>query len=464
MNRIDIHNYPERLAKALERVELSDLSLQNKRALRDFSSYLQIKGITPARIEKYVGTLRLIALTLGKDFRAATRQDLEEFMLKFRARQDRSIWTKTDYAVTLHRFYRWLEGSDEDTPDKVSRISATIRKKDQPRIKKSELLTEADMQALLAAATCSRDRALLATTWDTGARIGEIGGLRIGDLTFSDQETVLDLRGKTGARTVLAVECTSHLLNWLQNHPRRGDPGAALWMNHGQELARRGAPLPYPALYTIFKRTFKKAGIAKKFNPHLFRHSRATWCVEHGWSTYELCRHFGWELDSGMPAVYLSLSDGLSHNKMRESYGLTKSEPKTVPAVVPCPRCLTTNPPGSVRCARCGLELFGPTRYAAQDDRNRVEAQLAQLLRNPQVAEVITRVLSEQFLPDARASGHPGSVLPPPPPVPGTASSIPEGVPSSSVPVARPVVAGSRLVSSGVLRGKATSPGMKEVT
>ncbi len=453
MQRIDIHDYPRRLAASLALIDKSDLSAENKRLLHEFARKLQVEGLSPPRIEKYTGTLRMIALALKKDFRAATRQDLEDFMCALRARQDRSIWTKTDYAITLHRFYRWLEGGDEKLPDKVSGISTTIRKADQPRVKKSELITEEEVHQLLEAAECPRDRALIAMIWDTGGRVGEVGGLTISDCTFSDQETMIDLQGKTGARTVLAIECTPHVLNWLQNHPNKEDPRAPLWVNIGQVESHRGRALAYRAIYALFKRAFGKAGIRKKFNPHLFRHSRATWCVEHGWSTYELCKHFGWELDSGMPAVYLSLSDGMVHNKMRSSYGLAKEEFRAAPVLSRCARCSAANPRDAKRCARCGFTLGSAPAYAEISGREKAETQLAMLLRDPRVAELFTRVLAEassdaQSLAPVHAGGRPGSAPLPLPPILETVRATLEGGP---VPVSVP--RDVRLASSRVLQG-----------
>lgn len=429
MNRIDIHDYPRRLAEALTRLDRSDSSFENKRIIREFARALQVKGISAPRVEKYVGTLRLIGLALSKDLGVATKADLEDFMLKIRARQDRSIWTKTDYAITLHRFYRWLDGKDVKMSDRVSGISTTIKKREQPRIKKAELLSEEDIKALLQAADNPRDKALIATTWDTGGRIGEVGGLSVSDLTFDEEGTLIDLRGKTGARNVLAIECTAYLLNWLQNHPRKDEPGAPLWIGLGNRPRQRGHALPYNAIYALFKRVFKAAGLRKRFNPHLFRHSRATWCVEHGWSTYELCRHFGWELDSGMPAVYLSLSDGMVHNKMRESYGYSSPEIRNTNVPKKCDRCSHSNPSGFFRCARCGFPLSARPNYKGSEQRSSSEAQLERVLRDPRVAELITRVLSEKvaasFGPQSeRASVHPGSDLPPLPPIPETARAI----------------------------------------
>src|SRR5687767_5969587 len=149
--RIDIHNYERRLATTLELVQNSDLCAENKKALQDFARAQRLAGLGTPRISKYVGTMRIIGLALRKTFRSARKQDLEQFMLSIKARPDLSPWTKRDYAVTIRKFYSWLQGKGNKPPEKAACISGALRKKDQPRIKKSELLTEEDVQALIRA-------------------------------------------------------------------------------------------------------------------------------------------------------------------------------------------------------------------------------------------------------------------------------------------------------------------------
>lgn len=457
--RIDIHDYDRRLATTLRLVSNSDLSLENKKALEDFANAQRLAGLGSPRITKYVGTMRMVGLGLRKNFRAARKHDLEQFMLAIKARADLSPWTKRDYAVTLRKFYSWLQGDGKKPPEKVACISGALRKKDQPRIKKAELLTEQDVQALLCATRNTRDGALVSMLWDTGARIGELGSMTVGDITFKDQYTLLDLRGKTGPRTVLACESTRALLAWLDIHPDRANPAAPLWV----PLTGKIEPLKYAAIRSILITLFERAGVRKRYNPHLFRHSRASWCVEvGGWSTYELCRHFGWELDSGMPAVYLSLSDKFVHDKMLRTYGIVNSEQEQ--ARQRCARCGSMLAPGRKFCANCGMTSGSKPKYEALLREEDSRDKLADALRDDRVRSAVISALRELDASQEREHEgvHPGTSLPPLPPIPGTSASIPEGGPSSldpdSLPDPRPVVSGSHSVSSRVLRGKATSP------
>ena len=50
------------------------------------------------------------------------------------------------------------------------------------RILPQKLLTPADVEAMIAACSNDRDRAFMAILWETGARIGELIDLQVGDI------------------------------------------------------------------------------------------------------------------------------------------------------------------------------------------------------------------------------------------------------------------------------------------
>lgn len=455
--RIDIHDYDRKVLAAMKKINESALTEHNKNILPGYANQLRLAGIGNARIIKYLGTLRIIGLALGKDFESATKQDLERFMLGVMARRGLSAWTKRDYAVTLRKFYSWLQGDGKLPPEKVACISTTLRKRDQPRIQKSELLTESDVQELLRACRNARDRAFISMLWDSGARIGELGSMHIGDITFKDTHTLFDLCGKTGPRTILACECVRALLAWIEVHPCRDDPKAPLWVSTTGRLAKERLALTYSHLRAIVQEAFKRTSLKKRFNPHLFRHSRATWCVEHDWSSYQLCRHFGWELDSGMPATYLSLSDKLVHDKMLATYGIKNDAEAARPE--PCSRCGGVLPLGRQSCAACGMPTAKSPRYRELLAEETARDKIGELLRLPEVRAALVKAAAQDHPSvDEPGIGRPDSVPLLPPPVPGRVVSIPGGavVPPDASRV-------SVAVPSGVLRGKATKVVEREV-
>lgn len=62
------------------------------------------------------------------------------------------------------------------------------------------MLKENEVELMIGAASNKRDRVIIALLWDIGARIGEIGNLRIKDVKFDDIEGAIVVNGKTGPR------------------------------------------------------------------------------------------------------------------------------------------------------------------------------------------------------------------------------------------------------------------------
>jgi len=204
-------------------------------------------------------------------FDAATKSDIEDLVFKIE-RSDYSPWTKRDYKVVLKRFYRWLKGNDEEYPEEIKWIKTTLKAKDE--LLPEDLLTEDEVMKLVEACSNPRDKAFIITLYESDARIGEVGSMRMRDVSFEGSYARLMLKGKTGSRRVIVVAAVPYLQTWIQNHPLKHDPDAPLWVNLG--TVNRFKAMSYPALAKILKVAAKRAGLSKKVHPHKLRHSRAT--------------------------------------------------------------------------------------------------------------------------------------------------------------------------------------------
>ncbi|MDQ6774171.1 MAG: hypothetical protein M3024_14520, partial [Candidatus Dormibacteraeota bacterium] len=91
------------------------------------------------------------------------------------------------YARTANQFLRWL-----DSPARAQ--APALRRRTL------EVLSRKEISALEAAATTERDKLLIRTLADTGARLGEVLSLREADILEEKREHVLRLGGKTGQR------------------------------------------------------------------------------------------------------------------------------------------------------------------------------------------------------------------------------------------------------------------------
>lgn len=112
----------------------------------------------------------------------------------------------------------------------VSWLRCGLKKKDQPRIKASDILTEEEVKKLIDSAEHSRDKAFISMLYELGARIGEIGSLHIREVTKDKYGYITDLEGKTGHRTPRIVISDPYITHWLNIHPLKNKPDSPLWV------------------------------------------------------------------------------------------------------------------------------------------------------------------------------------------------------------------------------------------
>ena len=389
LERVDIHNYLGRLVAAKRRLH-NPLSERNRELILEFEKKLISKGLSTPRIEKYVETLTKIGEILGKDFDAATKRDIEDLVFKIE-RSDRSPWTKHTYKVILKRFYRWLKGGDEEYPEEVRWIKTTFKARDE--LLPEDLLTEEDVMRLAEACSNPRDKAFIITLYESGARIGEVGSMRIRDVSFEESYARLMLKGKTGSRRVIVVAATPYLQTWIQNHPLRNDPDAPLWVNLG--TVNRFEAMSYPALAKILKVAAERAGLSKKVHPHKLRHSRATFLASK-LTEAQMNQVFGCKQGSDMPSIYVHLSGRDLDDAILGVYGLRKveeKEPKLKPKI--CPRCGASNAIEARFCMKCGLELDVKAAQEIEEARSKTDKIMDLLMKDGEFRELLMRKLKE---------------------------------------------------------------------
>jgi len=387
--RIDIHGSEGRLMAA-ERSLHNPVSERDRKLLKEFERQLLSEGLTSIRVAKYLYTLSRIAEMLGKPFEEATVEDIKDLVYRIE-RSGYSPWTKKDYKVALKRFYKWLKGNNEEYPPEVKWIKTTLKAKDE--LLPEDLLTEEEIMRLVNAVHSPRDKAFIITLYESGARIGELGSMRVRDVKFEEGYTALTLRGKTGARRVIVVAATPYLQTWIQNHPLKDDPNAPLWVNLG--TVNRYKAMSYPALAKILKVAAKRAGLKKRIHPHILRHSRATFLASR-LTEAQMNQIFGWRQGSKMPSIYVHLSGRDIDDALLGIYGLKKTgekEPRLKPKI--CPRCRTPNQFDARFCVKCGLALDVKAAMEIEEARRETDAVMNILMRDPEFRMFLLKKLKE---------------------------------------------------------------------
>jgi len=385
--RLNIHNWQRELELAELRVlKANPVGERNAQLILKFSHHLSARSLSAGRIARYVQELRKLGELLGKDFDKATRADIEDLIAKLE-RLPLSPFTKRDRKITLKLFYRWLRGTD-DYPEEVRWIKTTPKLKDS--LLPEDLLTEEDVQQRVEAADNPRDKAFITTLYESGARIDELGSLRIRDVRFEEGYAVLMLQGKTGARRVIVVASVPYLATWIQNHPLGRDPNAPLW------VSRSGKLVGYAGLRKVLLVAAERAGLQKKVRPHKLRHSRATFLASK-LTEAQMNQFFGWKQGSRMPSIYVHLSGRDMDDAILGLYGLKKpgevEQPKLVPRL--CPRCQTSNPFDASFCSRCGLALDMKVAVQLEETRRKADQVFDKLLKDPEVRAFLAKKADE---------------------------------------------------------------------
>jgi integrase/recombinase XerD len=392
--RIDVHDFRHRLERAERLLESRNpISAKNAELIKRFEDSCFSRGLSEARVAKYLQSLRRIAEWLGKDLDEAGKADIERIVNRLE-RSDYSAWTKHDYKVVLKRFYRWLSGGEEYPPE-VRWIKTTFRSKDA--ILPEDLVTEGEMMRLVEAADSLRDKAFIMALYESGARIGELGSMRVGDVSFQEGYATLMLRGKTGSRRVVVVAAMPYLQAWMQNHHLRAEPEAPLWINMG--TVNRYQAMSYPALAKVLKVAAGKAGLEKRVTPHKLRHSRATFLASK-LTEAQMNQLFGWRQGSDMPSIYVHLSGRDIDDALLGVYGLKKAGEGERPKITPriCPRCSTTNGYDARFCSRCGLALDVKAAFEMDEARGRADGVMDVLMRDEEFRSLLARKLREHGL------------------------------------------------------------------
>lgn len=393
----DMHRFQTRYQSVITRLWKSSLCKEDKEGIERFLRDTRARGAGFARLIKLAETLTHLGEKMGKSYFKAREEDLKKLVHHYES-GDYSFWTRHDVKVILKQFYAWLNKGRY--PEKVAWICTTIPIKEKKLVNERELLTPEEVTKLIDSTDHPRNKAILAVLAESGARIGEIGNLTIGQVNIDSNGVVLNLDGKTGCRRIRLVSATPHLTTWLNNHPDRENPRATLWTNYGP----RGyhAPMSYEAIRKIIRLAFKNAEIRKRSNPYIFRHTRACQLAHH-FTEFQMNAYFGWCQGSEMPSIYVHVSGKDLDEHILRINGMKPGETPVYakPRDRVCPRCKEVNSPTALYCGKCA-EIVDPS-LALKTQMQEMETPVQKvktpflewLQKDPELRDVLQRKATE---------------------------------------------------------------------
>jgi integrase/recombinase XerD len=268
------------------------------RTLRGFfADHLpRVRGTSPHTVHSYRDTfvllLRFIAdrrrrTVADLDVEDLGPQDVLDFLHHLEVERRNIAATRNVRLAAIHAFFRYCAAEHPERIEHCQRVLAVPFKR--ARSRPVEYLEFAEIQAVLAAIDRSttsgrRDYALLASMFNTGARVQEIVALRVSDLRL-ESPPHLRLFGKGRKERICPLwSQTADLLRALlaergTNQPRADQP---LFANHNGEPLTRFGVRYILAKYCTQAREAMPTLATKRLHPHSMRHSTAVHLLRSG--------------------------------------------------------------------------------------------------------------------------------------------------------------------------------------
>jgi integrase len=251
----------------------------------------------------------MVTRGIEKPLAEASEEDIRGFVNRLhsgefctqRGGKEYSGSTKADAKKFLKQFYKWLEGSHGQYPDKVVWLSTNIAKDEKPENKR--VMSEQEAHQLAQAFRKPQDRAMVYLLFDSGFRISELLSVEKRHFTMEEYKEgekcwwIECTESKTYTRKVPLPLFTDELNRFVES-------GYYQSLASGDKLIQK----QYRTLLKGLKRNSEKV-LGERVTPHNFRHSSATlYAGLLGGDHYALCDRYGWDYASKIPKTYIRKS------------------------------------------------------------------------------------------------------------------------------------------------------------
>ena len=257
-------------------------------AASSFLNHLQIeRGLAANSIAAYRRDLEKFGLFLnGQDLREVTPDLITAFESSLREAK-LSVATVNRADSTLRSFFKHLQ-QEHGYADPTLEIAASKSARRLPKaLTISQILSMIDAAYKASEPITLRDQAMLELLYSSGARVSELIGINMNDLSKVQSDdgeiTTLKLRGKgskerivpLGSFATKAIDdyCVRVRPDLLAKNPKNN---AALFLNS------RGGRISRQSAWQMVLDAAAAAGITEHVSPHVFRHSYATHLLDGG--------------------------------------------------------------------------------------------------------------------------------------------------------------------------------------
>ncbi|MEM2191717.1 MAG: tyrosine-type recombinase/integrase [Archaeoglobaceae archaeon] len=388
-------DYESRLNSEIKRIENSEIGEENKKLILQYMNYRLANGVSIARVQRELISLRLLCERYGLDLGRFDETSLNSVLAKLNI-SGLSLSTINEFKLALKGFLKFI--GREDLAKKIKR-----REPKDNMLTREDLLSVDEVLKLVSAAMNNRDPAMIMCHLDLACRPEELLTLRVGDFVRDSLGIRVELRmSKTFRRAPHLSFSLPYVSRWLNVHPLKDDPNAPMWLDMNKFKQGIVAPIDHFAYTRVIGRLMERAGIKKKFSPYKFRHTGITlWAVL--LTEQQLSKRSGHIPGSRYLRRYAKLVDADADKKILKELGLIKEE-KGEPEVkklqpVVCGVCGEFNEPQRDRCWKCKASLDPLKLVKEFDSAEVVEAVIdndLEKLIEEKVKKMILEVLREE--------------------------------------------------------------------
>lgn len=250
-------------------MQAMDVGISVDSAIRSYLRHLRARNLAPGTLKNHgralVGFARYLEQKgMPTHVGGVSREHIEQWQTDLLTQiQPSTVGLKH---TIVGGFFRWLVDEHEIVASPMERVGP-------PKLteKLVPVLSEDDLRRLLAACRGNgfqerRDMAIVAVFIDTGARVGEVAGLRVGDVDLAEQRLIVT--GKGGRQRALWVEAQATKALDRYERARASHPAARsewYWLGHKGRMTDNG-------VRQVVNRRAAEAGLGHVF-PHQLRHT-----------------------------------------------------------------------------------------------------------------------------------------------------------------------------------------------
>jgi len=238
---------------------------------------MTVRGFSPRTHKSYLWSVRALARHYHRSPEQLNPEDIERYIVHLAVERGLS-----SSSCRLHlNAIRFLYLQVLDWP----RFDIPIPLPKQPQ-RIPQLLSRAEVAAILAASDNPKHRMMLVTCYGCGLRVSELVSLRVRDI--DGERGLLRIDQGKGAKDRL-VPLGPALLDQLRHYWQRARPRHWLFPS----ATRPATPLGVSAIQKAYTRARTEAGVDKEGGIHSLRHAYATHQLEAGLPVHRLQRLLG---------------------------------------------------------------------------------------------------------------------------------------------------------------------------